>query len=483
MAGYNPKLGLFDEVYNTDTHTSINYLSAGKLSQSDVLTTAVVQLYGLRSGKFPLYLATKGRGAVNKITKSADGTFQVPIMGKPKKSSTVGKTIYSASDKIGVGKSEFYIYFVDRWMQKGATLETNKKNKVYVTQDPVQEGDYYKYTCQLSGSDPTKYISVSEISVGAKLATMFKAVGLINSRGKEGRSQTVARMVNQTAFLRDSYQWKGNVGNKVMNISLPTVGGGTTTSWMEWEMFQHELSFLEECENYLWYSEYNKNSDGLILDKDADTGETRPEGAGLLEQIPNSSTYGILTKDKIKTVVRNVMYNSGADNIKDIKLFTGIGGQEAFSDAFMAESAALGYQFNASNKVIGGATNSRDLTYGAYFGTFKHVDGHTVTIEKLPLLDMGSRADIAPRHPITGLPMTSYDMYFVDMSTINGQANVQYIQEAGREDIRKKVNGLNSKDSDTISTDADVSAVHMAKSIGIHLLNPTNSFKLTCNLS
>lgn len=482
MSAFNQKLALYTEVYNTEKFTSINYLAAGKLASSEELTTAVVQLYGNWSDRFPLYLSTKGRVGGTRKIGSLDTLFTVPIMGKPKKSSTVAKSIYVATDKIGVGKTDFYIYMADNWFKKSDVVETSKKNKLHLQEEGRLEGNYYKYTCRLVGGDVNAYITAAEIAPGMKLASMFAPAGLINSRGRESRSQSPARMQNQCAYLRKSYNWKGNVDNKVMAIKLPTKGGGTTTMWREWEMFQLELQMREEVENYLWYSEWNRTPDGQILDKDADTGEVMPLGSGLLEQIPNSSTYGVLTEEKLKRVMRDVFFNSSADNKREVTVYTGLGGLEEFDSALKKSAVLNGYQFNQSNKVIGGETNSSNLTYGAYFGTYRHVDGHVLNVKHLPLLDQGARAEAAPKHPFSGLPITSYDMYYIDESTIDGEPNIQFVCEKGREEKVAKMLGMNGG-VEVISTDQDASSIQMAMSVGIHMYNPINSFKLTCNLS
>jgi hypothetical protein len=480
MSSINKGLQLFQEVYNTEKHSSVNYLSDAKLADSDLLQSAVVKLYGGWSKRFPLYLSTKGKGRVREIG-SADTTFKLPVIGKPKKTSAISKTIYNASSVIG-GRNNIILYFSDRWFRKGEIIETNKRNKIQIQFDGEAEGDSFKYVGKIVGSNPNKLITLAEVSAGARFASMYTAVGLKNSRGTEARSQSHGFMWNQCTFLRFSYNYEGNISNKVVNIQLPTEGG-TTNYWEKWETYQHELKFMEECENALWYGEFNRtgvNGAGAILDKDVNTGEIVVMGSGLLEQIPNKSTYGILTKEKIKSVMRNVFYNASPDMVKKIKLWTGVGGREAFHEAFQADMKAMGFQFAASEKNIGG--EGANLTYGAYFGTFRHIDGHEVSLEQLPLLDYGSRADAAPKHPIYGLPITSYDMYFVDESTIEGEHNLAFVQEKGRSASKKYVSGFNSEQT-YISTDADVSSVQFAKSVGIHLLNPTTSFVLTCNLS
>jgi len=482
MANFNQKLSLYTDTYNTDKYTSINYLAAGKLAAAEELTTTVVQLYGNWSDRFPLYLSTKGRKGGTKMIKSPDALFTIPIMGKPKKSSSIAKTIYAATDKIGAGKAEFYIYMVDKWLKKGDIVETYKKNKLKIQEQDREEGGYYRYIAQVVGADSLNYLTNDEISPGRKLAVMYQGAGLVNSRGRESRSQAPARMQNQCAFLRNSYNWKGNIENKVMAIDLPTMSG-TTTLWQQWELFQLELHQMEETENYLWYSEWNRSPEGIVMDTDPDTGEKMPFGSGLLEQIPNQSTYGQLTVEKIKRVVRDVMYNSAADKVREITLYTGRGGQEQFDLAMKSDLVGMGYQYQQSTKQISGTPNSHDLVYGSYFGTFKHVDGHTVSIKYLPLLDLGARAEAAPKHPLSGLPITSYDMYFVDESVIDGMPNIQYVQEEGRQEIKKFIYGLNAKDQNIISSDADASSVQMGRSVGIHMFNPINSFKLICNLS
>jgi hypothetical protein len=185
-----------------------------------------------------------------------------------------------------------------------------------------------------------------------------------------------------------------------------------------------------------------------------------------------------LTENIIYRTVRDVLYNSCADKVKQISIYTGVGGREEFHRAFASSLGKLGYT-NFTTQFVGGEANSNNLTYGAYFGTYKHQDGHVVTLKMLPLLDHGAKADAAPKHPTSGLPITSYDMYFIDESTVDGKPNLQFVQEKGAEDIRKKINGMNG-DSDIVSSDDMTSSVQYVKSVGIHMYNPVSSFKLRC---
>ena len=218
MASINPKLSLFQETYNTDKHSSINYLSDAKLAESDMLSATVVKLYGGWSDRFPLYLSTKGKGRTMAI-KSADTTFKVPVIGKPKKASTISKTIYTTSSaNIGVGKSVITLYFGDKFFRKAELIASNKGTQAIVQKDLVQEGDLWKAEVILVGSNLSRALTFGEVNTGAKWSSVATPAGLKNSRGTESRSQSHAMMINQCSWLRSSYNYEGNIQNKVVNI-------------------------------------------------------------------------------------------------------------------------------------------------------------------------------------------------------------------------------------------------------------------------
>lgn len=479
MPAFNQKLSIYEDTYYQDKYSKSDRLSQAKLSASEALSNTVIQLFGRRSDRFPLMLATKAKGNVVTV-KSADTLFTVPVMGKPQKSDEITTSAYASATKIGVAKSPIDLVFATRHFRKGEFLLLASGAQLVIQTDGVPTTGGFGYKAVIHGNDNNAYITYSDIKVGNRIAGGWVAAGRNNSKGTESRSQAPGKMFNQCTKLRASYNWEGNLKNKVMVIELPKAGGGMTKLWQEWEMFDHDLRFMEEKENALWYSQFNRTADGQILDKDPNTGDDMPTGSGLLEQIPNEATYAVLTESILKRIVRDVVYNSCAstEEKKVITLYTGLGGREEFSNAMQTAAITSGYT-NVNNLAIGGEANSNNLTYGAYFGTYKHQDGHIINIKMLPLLDYGSKADAAPKHPATGLPITSYDMYFVDESMINGKPNLQFVQEEGVQGIRKEIRGMNS-DSDVVSSDDMVSSIQYIDSVGIHLNNPINSFKLRC---
>jgi len=484
MAAINPKLRLYQDTYDDKNYTDVNRLANAMVMQSDMLSPVVTKLYGAMDARFPLMLLTEGNKKI-KYIKSGDGQFKANVIGKPKKTSTIVKCAYSSTDVIGKNRQEFKITLADSWFDRDHTLMNGSRLAQYllkITTKPVKTQDGYEYTVKILGKDNA--IPYSEIAVGKRWSMYATPVGISASKGNSAKNQAPSQIANQTTFIRFSYNYAGNVQNKVMCVELPTKGGGTTKLWTEWEAYMHQLSFREQCENVLWYGEYNRDFNNVVSDYDINSSEIITLGSGLLEQIPNQSTYSVLSEAKIKQVVRDVLFTADPAQQKKIVLWTGKGGKEEFHNAMLKSLNALGLQATSDKFVQGSGS---DMVYGAYFGAYKHVDGHTIEMRWLPLLDMGSKAEACEKHPLTGLPITSYDMYFVDMSDVDGEGNVQYVCEEGRQDLEAVVPGMTIpkgySDSKLRATDLDASSVHFAKSLGIHVKNPINCFKLFCDIS
>jgi hypothetical protein len=483
MPAIQPALRIYDDTFDDKSYTDVNRLANAMLTQADILSPIVTNLFGRMSDRFPLMLLTEGRNKIKPV-KSVDGAFKIPIMGKPKKSSTTTKSFYVDGDTPGKGKTEFKLAFADRWFERDYTIESPGPDFVQakIVDNPEQDGDSWVYTLRITGSSFGEYCPYKFTKPGVKWSRMYAVVGISGSRGNASRNQAPGMMQNQVSFLRKSYEYKGNVQKKVMVMEIPT-GSGSTKYWCEWEAYLRGLEWKEECENNLWYSRYNRDADGLIHDKDINSGEIAPQASGVLEQIPNSSTYSFLTEEKLKRTMRDVFFNSAAGTKKNIEIFVGTGSREAVDTALKGAIKGLTL---VDSKFVGGEGSS--LVYGSYFSTYRHVDGHTATIRYMPILDNGTRAEKAELHPISGLPMTSYDIYFLDMSDIDGEANIMYLAEEGREDMEVFVPGLTIPDGFTANgamraSDIDGSSIHFAKSLGSHIKNPINAFKMTCDLS
>ena len=475
----NPVLRLYEDVYNDEGYASVNHMSKGLLYESEMLSPIVTHLY-YRSEQygrqnFPLSFLTEG---MNRIRSINGFEYKIGVIGRPKKSAPVAENLYSAGDKPGLGGMEFVIPFTERRFAKNDTLiARDREVQVHVKRNPEKRGSYWWYTVTLITDSRGNFCPLNLLEPGAKWGRGVNKVGIEDSVGTEHRSYSPSMMRNQLSLVRDTYKIKGNVENKIMVMEIPT-DEGVKKYWCEWELYLRQLEWKEKCESDLWYSRYNFTTEGDIITRDEDSGEVVPSGAGVLQQITNEDTYTFLTNDKITQIVRDAFFNASDGTQRNIEVFTGTGGQEE-ADRAMKEGLS---GFTLAESQIAQTEQKWDAIYGFYFKTFRHIDGHTVTFRYLPMLDNGIVAETSEKHPVTNLPLESYSMYFLDMSNYDGEYNIQYVQEKGREDINFVVAGAKTpKGYDPTvyrATSRDGSSIEWMKSQGIQIRRPTNCFKV-----
>ena len=489
MAGINPILQLTQDTFSDEGYVGVAELSRALQTEASFLTPYVVQAsYTLggdfESNNFPMLALTKGKLGGSKGVKLTQYEYKYAIMGRIKKETVIVSTPYAAGDKLGLGGSNFKIRVKDKQFSKYTQLYlgSSSANKIILrTQDDgVKMGTYVEYTVHLVTSSTSDFILGSQIQVGRVLAEGAKIVPIEGSDGVSSTSQLPGIATNMISYVRESVNVRGNVSNKVMKYTIK-IDGKSFSSYLDWNLFLANMRFQNTEEEHLWWSKYTKSDTGEFLLYDMESNKPVTSGAGIDEQITNSTTYSQLTYAKLARVIRDVTFDSGA-NKANLVIWTGTGGAEQFNDAMVDKLAAFGFVISSDKFVEG--QNSWDMTFGSFFKTFKHVDGHTVTIMKHKMFDKGAWSRAVDTHPVTGLPLTSYDMYFIDMSTYDGQANVMYVYEEGREFQQFVLNGaikLIGYDNSNVRVSAkDEASIHMFNSCGIQILKTGSCFKMHC---
>lgn len=477
---------IYHDTFDGNGFTNENSLANALLTKPDKLNPVITHLAGEESKKFPLTFMTEGQKGGYKTIELNDVQYEWDVIGRKKKGDKIVSTTYSAGDKPGINFTPFYITFETNWLKYQHMVSSPNGVQARIMERPIQVGAYYVYKLMLGGNDPAAYVQLSELVSGLSWVMSGGApVSQSYSKGNESNVQMPGKMKNQISILRKSYRWGGNLKNKTVEVNF-NVNGAITKYWMPFEEWQHMLDWKQDCEEHYWWSQYNRLADGSIPMKDYDNGQAIPTGAGVDAQIPNRDTYSILTYKKIKETVGDVMYGATDTGKMKVVLYTGMGGLEEFSDAMMDK--ASGFTQIIGDKFVKGEGSNMYLD--GFFTAFKHIDGHIVEVRHLPLCDYGSRAENAPKHPITGKPITSYEMYFVDQSMYDGEPNVQMLTEKGRSMIRKMIKGMapmaaneTSGNSEYISTETDEASVHFLSAKGVCIRRNNHCFKLSCNLS
>lgn len=475
-----PRIWAKRTTYNDQQRTDVASISTAMLTQPEKLSPMLTYLGGREDERFPLTWMTESSGNVRRLEKLE---YEYDVMTRLRKTRPIAVSPTVPGD-LGRGHSFFKLTFPDRWFIKDYTLVSKSGVLLRIMSDPVPNGKNWDYTFRLISPDPSAVLPEADAQAGSQFASMFAHVGVDWSRGNASNSEAPAKVRHKLSTMRKSYAMSGNAPLEVMEINLPNAKGGTSKYWMDFEEWQYMLQWKEECENYYWYGEqsYGSSGDTNLVDEN---GQPIVIGPGILEQIQNRHTYSYMTAKLLKTIIRDTFYGMTDGQNKQLTVFTGIGGAEEFDRAMKAELSANVYkQFNSGTFVSG---SGRNLALTGFFTTYEHIDGHTVRVVKLPLLDHGSVAQAGERHPETGLPLESYRMIFLDQSSYNGESNVQMVTRKGREMIRWAVAGSTIPNgfsgNDLRASDIDGASVHFLKVAGILLRRFDTSFDLQMKLA
>lgn len=478
------------ETFDDSGYTNNLSLTKARMTNPDTLNPVITHLMGQENKKFPLLFLTEGQQGGTKYVEIQDVEYELPVFGRLRRTDAVVGHDYAPTDKPGEGGGMIYVVFKTAWLKYQHNIKSPNGVTCRVESRPEKVSNGYKYTLQLIRKSNTAYVPLDEL----KPNTLWAMVGGANvsesySYGNESNKQMPGKLKNQIGILRKSYEVGGNVSHRMTTFHF-NINGKQENYYLPFEEWQHEMNFKQDCEESLWESEYNRDIYGNIMTIDSQTQLPIPYGAGVKEQIPNRDTYGTLTLKKLKNTISEVMYGATDAQQMNIVLFTGMGGKEEFSNAITNEISGWSLYNGSLDRTITGSP--MNLVFGSAFTQYRHIDGHMVTVAHLPYLDHGGLAQNAPLHPVSGKPLTSYEMHFVDMSVYDGENNVKLVAQKGRSLIRgieqgmTLLKGLNYGDYSgnsmdiQLSTSQDKTAIHYLKTLGVAIRRNTHCFSLYC---
>lgn len=505
MATYQPALkyqvqeGIYDAVELLDEN---NFYHQRQGAPSE-LTRKLTYMLGDMNKRYPLSTMTLGgigydKEAFQSSAKEIDDVqYTYPVMGRRYKPSIVAYCEYGASDVVGTGHSEFFLYFHDSWIKRFWTIRSARGYTAYVFEDPDRQANgYYRYRCQLASAGPEESIPISELQEGASWIGITTHVPESQSRSTDSNMVMPGLWKNQMGFHRHGMSWAGNSANKVMKFKMEGKNGVQTEMWMDLFMYQFEQEWMDICENSYWYDEYNRLSDGTIPLKDLVTGKVIPIGSGLLQQIQNRTSYAKLTHNNLMNFVGDALYGQSDTDGMVIDLYTGRGGMREIDRALKDETKGFITSFEGiADKFVSGT--GRNLMLGGFFDGFYHIDGYTIRVKYNPIYDHGrvaiGQAAGGYVHPETGFPMESYRMTFIDSNDYDGQPNIQHVCQKGRAYMHGIVKGLTpiprslelilgggTNVSNLLSTDVDQASYTRFRSQGVQMLRGNRCFDLLC---
>lgn len=460
--------------YNDSQMTDTNSLVNALMERPEELSPIITHLAGREEKKFPLSFLTEGVGN----TKSID-RFEYEYRVKTHEIN-VRPVVVGLGAAAGAGGAPFYLTFPDKWFVFPYTLVSQSGVLARIMAEPVADGAGWKYTLKIVSPD-TANVPAADVAAGALWGQLYANVGVDFSRGNASNWTAPGLVRSKIGTIRKSYHFSGNAKDYVAQFELPLKEGSKTKLWMDYEEYRHMLKFKEECEMYYWYGQKTHDASGTSTMLD-ENGQPVISGPGLLEQIINKDTYSTLTQTKLEETIGDLFYGMTDATDKQVTLYTGIGGAREFDKALKSYYGTNPFLQTTQPYFITGS--GRNLGITGYFTSYQHVDGYSVNVVKSHLFDHGPVAQASMKHPVSGLPLESYRMVFVDQSTYDGENNLQMINKKGRELLRWCVAGSvvpkGFTANDSRASDIDGASVHMLKTAGILLRRFDTSLDLKC---
>jgi len=463
--------------YNDQQMTDSNSLANAMLQRPAELSPVITFLGGRQDKKFPLTMLTEGM----QNTKSIDeDEYEYKVQTKVTRTRPVAETPANSSN-LGQGGQTFKLVFPDQWFIKDYVLVSQSGVQARVMRQPVPKGSNYEYTLQLVNPNTNAYVPQKDVQAGATWGQLFAPVGKDFSRGNASNWTAPSEVKHKLTKIRKSYQMSGDAKDYVMSVELPTEGGGTSNLWMDYEEWQHMLQWKEELEMLHWYGERSYNAQGETHLRD-ENGQPIIIGPGIFQQIVNKDTYSVLTADKLHNTIGDLFFGMTDAQEVQVTLFTGTGGKREFDRAMKDELASGKFTVLDQGKFVQGQGQELELT--GYFTSYRHIDGHLVNVVKNPLFDHGAVAQASEKHPVSGLPLESYRMVFLDQSIYNGEPNLQMVNKSNYEFKRWAVPGSVTPpgfdQSTSRASDIDGASVHFMKQGSVCLKRFDTSLDLQC---
>ena len=385
-----------------------------------------------------------------------------------------GSSITSTSTA-GLGNTPILLWLEDNWFGPGAILEfDNKDFQVRVSGAPYQDGNMYVYTCFIADGNPASYVPAEYLEAGRQVSRLASAYEEYSEESDILNYNTHFKMRNYLTTVRLSYDITGSAFSTVMAVALKDPKSGKTSYlWSTFQEWKAMREWYKRCERFGVYAKSNVNKDGSCNLKGSN-GRPVFIGAGLLEQIAPSNRrfYTKLTAELLEDFLSDLSYNILGTNERKFIALTGEMGMREF-DRVLKEKVT---QMNLMDTIF--VTGSGDnLTFGGQFKTYKMTNGIELTLKHFPLYDDTTYNRLL--HPVSGKPLESYRMTFLDLGRRDGKSNIVKVVRKDREMVIWNTSGSVApgagygKNASTVRSNAkDGYSVHLLGEMGICLFDP-----------
>lgn len=432
-------------------------------------------------------------GGMGRTTVIENSVFEWDVMIEHDKAIVIKRAVYNGAEITsstlgvypGLAGSTFQIWVAEKWFGPGALVEfDDNRFQARVIGEPYMDGNDYVYTLTCTDGKEESFVPPSLLLPGARVSRLASAYEEWSDEADIFNAQTPFKLRNQLTTTRASYDISGDAFSTVMVVSMRDPQTKKETKY--WSVYQEWTAWrqwYERLDRLMVYMKYNAATDGTVALKGTNGRPVRI-GAGFLEQIApaNRRAYTTLTLEILDSFLSDLSYNIKGFGERNFVGLSGEMGLREF-DRVLRDKAS-GYTLMDHSFFITGS--GQQLTLGGQFVTYKGLNGITLTLKHLPILD-----DVIHNrklHPVSGKPLESYRILIVDTSMRDGEANLRKIVRKDRELVVWHTAGSvapssgHAKSISTLRSNAkDGYSVHFLSEFGVMLADPTTSGELYCD--
>ena len=410
--------------------TELNHLGANLSAKPYAFEGVMKQLFSASNiyASNPLSSLLFDMGSEKTITQ-LDWEWQ--LRGADNKPLVVVENIEPAEKSLGKGRTTFRIKLDQNWYVAGdviTPLNGPKKFQCRIMEEPQRHGTGWVYTVRLKDDDFNASLPGVFLEPGQEWGKLFSEYEEAAEQSGSTQYSLPIALRNKMGKFRKKYKVTDYASTEVLRVAIPDSKGNFHKSWVRYAEVEYWQEWYKELERGRWYS----RSTDTVLGANGRPVRSYP---GIQEQLEDSHVhrYSFLTTKLIEEYLMDIFYGRVKPGKgRAIKGFTGEYGMLAFHRAVTDWMNKSGFIKNVevfTNKVNSPYTgNAVGLEAGFQFVRYNMANGSSLELIHNPLYD--DRTIHHEIDPITGFPVESQRITFLDFSGENGsKSNVKIMNK------------------------------------------------------
>jgi hypothetical protein len=339
------------------------------------------------------------------------------------------ENILPASDTTpGKFRRTFRIKLDENWYVPGDVITPGTSNKRFqcrIMDEVTRHGDGWIYTVRLMSDDPALSLPVKYLAPGTQWAKLYSQYEEAAEQSGSTQYSLPISLRNKMGKFRKKYKVTDYASTEVLAVKVPDSKGKYHDSWIRYAEVEYWQQWYRELERGYWYS---RSTDTVI----GANGRPVRSGPGIQQQLEDSHIhrYSHLTTKLIEEYLMDIFYSRVKPGKgRAIKGFTGEYGMLAFHRAVQDWMNKSGFikNFEVFSNKVGSPYHTNALEGGFQFVKYNMANGTSLELVHNPLYD--DREINFEIDPITGFPVESQRITFMDFSGEGNKSNMKLINK------------------------------------------------------